>query len=222
MVTVDSLYFAGSAGLADALGSADAPGSAGSADSVGAASSAGTAGSACTTGSAGVAGSAGTTDSAGVVGSAATMDSAGVAGSPSAADSTNSTGSAGVVTTTGIGKRLGMLMSSLGCGGQRSWTRDTLRQAWVKRLAPVRMVMRIDGPCSFRAGCVVLGTWPLKPADRAGAESGSGVGTEGDPGRGSASLWMRSALSGAQLIASRMAVARRRPTSPSSFPHPKG
>lgn len=78
----------------------------------------------------------------------------------------------------------------------------------------------MDGPRSFREGCVVLGPWPLEPAGWAGA--GSEAGTEGDPGRGCASLWMRSPASGAQLMASRVAVAPWGPTSPSSFPHPLG
>lgn len=124
-----------------------------------------------------------------------------------------------MVITTGVREMVDMLMTLLWRGGQRSWTRDTLCQAWVKRFAPVRMVVRIDGPSSFRAGCLVLGTSPLEPAGSAGA--GSVAGTEGDPGRGSPSL-MRSPVSGAQLIASSVADAPRGPASPSSFFHPLG
>lgn len=125
-----------------------------------------------------------------------------------------------MVITTGVRVMVGKLMALLWRGGQRSWTRDTLCQAWVKRFAPVRMVVRMDDPSSFREGCLVLGTSPLEPAGSAGA--GSVAGTEGDPGRGSPSLWMRSPASGAQLIASSVAVAPRGPASPSSFLHPFG
>lgn len=124
-----------------------------------------------------------------------------------------------MVITTRVREMVDMLMTLLWRGGQRSWTRDTLCQAWVKRFAPVRMVERMVGPSSFRAGCLVLATWPLEPAGSAGA--GPVSGTEGDPGRGSPSR-MRSPVSGAQLIASRVAVAPRGPASPASFLHPLG